>query len=132
MFDPILPDGAVLAALFRVVLFAFVLVVSMGARAKRHWPVPAGCAFLIGSNVLFLGGELTYAGLVSIPFMGIVAWLMIDRLRSDPINLHSHLAAKEEQWRHEYHELQGEIYVLKQRLRYPGVEFPSDKPDKQS
>ncbi len=111
-----LPDDVILTTAYRIAVLVFVAVLGFAVRRRYHWPVGALIVFGLASNVLYFMGNLSLAGLLGVPYVGLVGWVLIDYLRSDPSALRAHFSAREEELRTRMHDLENDNAALRARL----------------
>lgn len=118
-----LAPEVVVGAAYRLVILALVLVVAVAIRRKDHWPVWVLILFGFLSNGAFIVGNLSLSGLFAVPYIGLIGYVCVSYMRQDVTAMKALLAAKEQAWSLERHDLvndkaavEAELYSLRRSV----------------
>ena len=112
-----LPQEVVVTALYRMLVFAVVMV--MAARLwRRGRLILVACAFAIGSNIALLGQDMYLSGLLGVPWVTLAAFIFLRYMWTDAESLAALIGARESRWADERHDLQAELEAQRGIVRY--------------
>ena len=99
-----LSAAQLLAGIYRLIAYTAVAIVS-ALQLRRHWPITLTAVLGFSASMFNLLGHRDLSAVTSIPLVGLVAMILVDRVRQDPWRLKNLLGVREAQWSQERHEV---------------------------
>lgn len=111
-----LPPDVIASTIYRLTVLAVVATVAWKVRERHLWPILVIIVCGSASNGLYLTEHLSLAGIVGVPYVGCIGWVLVDYMRHDPSKLRALLGRKEAAWSRERHDLMNDNAALRARL----------------
>lgn len=115
-------DGLWISAVVRVALLVFPLYLAVRQPRRGVWVIAAFAVYVV-AVLEALRGDIALSGVLATPFVALVAYVQWVYLDSHPERLRRYIAAKEEEWSHQRHDLMNDLAAAKAQAAAAELRF---------